>query len=49
MKKNQPQTPELLDLDLEQIEIQPIDDDALASIAGGCTDCSCGVCSIRTQ
>ena len=47
MKKNQSQTPELLDL--EQIEIQPIDDDALASIAGGCTDCSCGVCSIRTQ
>ena len=44
MKKNQSQTPELLDL--EQIEIQPIDDDALASIAGGCTICSCGVCSI---
>jgi hypothetical protein len=41
MQKNDTQL-----LDLDRMEIQPIDDDALTSIAGGCNNCSCGSCSV---
>ena len=40
MKKNKQ------DLRLEMVDIQPLEDDVLVSIVGGCDDsCSCGNCS----
>lgn len=48
MQKKQQKNTELENLmDLDTVEIQNLDDDVLSSIAGGCTTCSCGTCSIN--